>query len=244
MDGAIHQSVSSCCLQGCCFGGRRGLVNILDTYARSINRSINQSVNQSTGWYSSIMQVGFICVWAPCVQSSRATAEATAPAGEPGLFSETCADWTFPDKIFSSSGEILDKGQQDNNYLHFFFFYIRSRVLSVCSALCSGSPHNLMFSAIKSKRTPRGSPATLPFLSFFLSFFLSLSQVHALSVAYTATDWQYWHVLGHLAARQMELSDSLQHLPGPHYPTHLWAQQIIVGIKHSCVKQQASYHKY
>lgn len=30
-----------------------------------------------------------------------------------------------------------------------------------------------------------------------------------------------------------------QHLPGPHYAAHIWAQRIRGGIAHSCVKQQA-----
>lgn len=73
------------------------------------------------------------------------------------------------------------------------------------------SPCNLTFGVIKSKGLPQGlSPATL-FVPSCLSN--ALSHIHALSLTLPLTG--YWHVLGHLAGRQMEPSYS----PAPAWPT-------------------------
>ncbi len=104
------------------------------------------------------------------------------------------------------------------------------------------SPCNLTFGVIQSKGLPQGPPFPPQLYSFSFCLPIALSlvplfHIHARSVSHCdwlgiGMCWVTWQ--GGRWSRP-----TLQHLPGPHYPTHLWAQQIIVRIKHSCVKQQA-----
>lgn len=94
-------------------------------------------------------------------------------------------------------------------------------------------------SVVKKIRGPSKSPfhpatscSCSPSTRVFLAVPLARTE-HALSFSPKVTDWATWQ-------EDRWSRPTLQHLPGPHYPAHLWPQQIRGGIRHSCVKQQAS----
>lgn len=181
------------------------------------------------------------CTVEQCYRSSYSTPECK-------LFSETRTDWTLQDKRLYSSRAIFDKGQQDNKYLQTVCSHSAHGPLCVqlsAAAVWNCSAALFLQADVWCDKTKKDSHRVLPFLCssilLFLSPTITLFHIHALSFSLTPRLTGYWHVLGHLAGRQMAPSYS----PAPAWPTlptHLWAQQIMVRIKHSCVKQQALWH--
>ncbi len=138
------------------------------------------------------------------------------------LFSKTHTDRTLYDKLFCSSREILDKDQQDNNYLQSVFLH-SAHSRCVCSSLqelCENPPRSLQpdVRCDKIKRSPTGSSLspTNPDLLFLPVRDTLTHTVHALSVSHTVTD----RVLACAGSLGSEADGALPTLPlAPAWPT-------------------------
>lgn len=158
-------------------------------------------------------------------------------------------DWTLHNKLLNSSWNILAKGQQDDNYLQAdtvsFTFCSRLFLSSSAASIWKYSPalpancRLVWYDQKDSLKVPcvsmqmRDSCHSIwlsPYPVFSCMFFSSKS--NWLGIGVNLATWQ----------GRRRICPTLQLLPVAYHPTHHWAHQVKVRLKHTSVTQQASLY--